>query len=676
MIKSLRRWWQIRTGKYETPFDTEVPFWTLSLVFHLALLLVLAKVLVPVDDVDRVGELVSETTSTLEMDEALPEELEIFETDVEELGNEAEEALAAEASSSPMLEFVTAEDISVDEAEFDVGEMLASEMAAAVADSTPSLEVLSVRGTAGRSLKSTSGAVDRITEEIRLRMDEGDLMVVWLFDQSASLRAQRTQLAKQFDRVYQQIAQFQNLDQVASTKRDFNPPLLTDIYQFGKTTSGLLPQPTFDIEKLRAAVASVTRDDSGEENVMSAVMQVTKKYKAMARPDARSGKPQRNVMLIVVTDEAGDDVARTDEAVRVCVNAGVSVYTIGVPAPFGRPITEVKWVDPDPEYDQAPQRARVDQGPETPRPERLKLDFVNGRDDLEQIDSGFGPFFLTRLCHETGGIYFAVHPNRNGGRRVRWGDVENYASKLNYFFDPEIMRRYQPNYVSINAYNQEVVRNKARQALVTAAEYTQTGALQSPQLRFPRLNEAAFVRQVSEAQKDAAFVSPAIDRLFEILKSGEVDREKEEEARWQAGYDLAMGRAIAARIRATTYNAMLAIAKTSLKFDPPKDEKTPQNNTWLLDPSDVVETGSRDQRLAEKAKMYLERVVAEHPGTPWAMLAREELRIPIGWQWRQAYTPPPRPRQPGNNNNNVDRGNERRPMMNRDPKQRRPVPKL
>ena len=238
------------------------------------------------------------------------------------------------------------------------------------------------------------------------------------------------------------------------------------------------------------------------------------------------------------------------------------------------------------------------------------------------------------------------------------------------------MRRYQPGYVSVKTYNQSLAENKARQALVQAAEYTRTGQpLRSPRLKFERLDEGRFVRTVSAAQQDAAFVGPALDRLMQTLKAGEVDREKEEEARWQAGFDLATGRAIAARLRASTYNEMLALVKTSMKFDPPKDDKTPQNNTWVLRPSEKVETGSRDAQLAEKAKQYLTRVVDEHPGTPWALIAKQELKVPIGWEWRQTYTAPPKPREPGMNNGN-NNGLERRPMMNRDPKQRRPVPRL
>ena len=132
-----------------------------------------------------------------------------------------------------------------------------------------------------------------------------------------------------------------------------------------------------------------------------------------------------------------------------------------------------------------------------------------------------------------------------------------------------------------------------------------------------------------------------LNQLFEILKAGESSRESESSLRWQAGYDLAIGQALSAKIRAETYNMMLAMVKTSMKFEPPKDKDTPKNNTWLLSPADTVTTGSRSEKLANKAKTYLQRVVDKHPDTPWAMIAQRELNIPIGWKWRQTYTLPP-----------------------------------
>ena len=216
------------------------------------------------------------------------------------------------------------------------------------------------------------------------------------------------------------------------------------------------------------------------------------------------------------------------------------------------------------------------------------------------------------------------------------------------------MRNYKPDYVSNRTYMERLNDNAARKALVQAAAFTTTGTLESPRLRFPKLDEARFVNDVSRAQQAAALVEPALDRLYAMLQAGEQDREKERSPRWQAGYDLAMGRAIAAKVRANTYNGMLALVKTKKKFSEPK-EGQPQNNTWVLRPAESTETGSQHAKLLDRAKTYLNRVVEEHPGTPWAMLAKRELATPIGWEWVEDYTEPPRPRQPGMNNNNPAR---------------------
>lgn len=229
------------------------------------------------------------------------------------------------------------------------------------------------------------------------------------------------------------------------------------------------------------------------------------------------------------------------------------------------------------------------------------------------------------------------------------------------------MRRYKPDYVSTSTYNQRVRTNKARWALVNAAQKSRTGTLEAPRMRFPKTDEAEFVRRVSRAQQGAAVLEPKMNQLYGILQAGESDRTNERSPRWQAGFDLAYGRVIAAKIRAESYNAMLALAKTKLKFENPK------NNTWVLVADDVISTGGKQEKLAEKAKTYLNRVIAEHPGTPWAMLADRELQTPIGWRWKESYTVPREERQRMNNNNN-----QPEPDMpeNGMPKEMRPPPKL
>ena len=108
----------------------------------------------------------------------------------------------------------------------------------------------------------------------------------------------------------------------------------------------------------------------------------------------------------------------------------IPVYVIGVPAPFGRKETQMKWIDPDPKFDQSPQWGMVEQGPESLLPERIKLSFAGSKADEEPMDSGFGPYALTRLCFETGGIYFAVHPNRSLTKTVSRGETAAFSSHL------------------------------------------------------------------------------------------------------------------------------------------------------------------------------------------------------------------------------------------------------
>jgi hypothetical protein len=95
---------------------------------------------------------------------------------------------------------------------------------------------------------------------------------------------------------------------------------------------------------------------------------------------------------------------------------------------------------------------------------------------------------------------------------------------------------------------------------------------------------------------------------------------------------LAIGRALAVKVRTEGYNVMLAQAKQGLKF------KDPRNDTWVLRPAREVTANSALAKDALAATAYLQRVVAEHPGTPWAMDAERELEQPLGWQWRERFT--------------------------------------
>lgn len=668
MWQRIRRWWQIQTGEVETPFDSDVPFWVISLTFHLTLLILLAKILMPAP-ADRKVQLVAAPETVLALQE-LPPEVDFDPLKTMEVGSSSLDALELAAAQAPEMELDSRDPVEVQTAESLVGELLLNDSFDQA--SADNLQALATKGTVGQAVAGAAGAVDRLTQEILLSLDDRPTLVVWLFDQSASLMRQREEIRERFDRVYAE------LDTLADSgaeqfKKHSTQPLLTTVYAFGSTFNRMLEDPTDDVGLLKDAVDRIQRDDTGLEYVFSAVLQTATDFHKLRKTNRAGGERERNVMIIVVSDEAGDDINRLDECSAFCGKWEIPVYVVGIPAPFGRDETRVRWVDPDPNYDQTPQWALVSQGPETILPERLSLDYVGSNlDDLEEIDSGFGPFGLTRLAYETGGIYFAVHPNREIGRAIRPGETADYSAYLRFFFDPEIMRRYKPDYVSRQTYFERLSANKCRQALVQAAQFSRIGALQAPVLVFPKLDEAAFTNIVNQAQRSAALLEPKMNQLYDILRLGESDRDSEISPRWKAGFDLAYGRALAGKVRAESYNAMLALIKTKLKFE------NEENNTWVLKPSDKIEVGSQAEKMAEKAKTFLQRVVDEHPGTPWALLAQRELETPVGWTWTEQFTPPPEPPRPQTNvpNNNPPPPNVPQPRPLEMPKPKRPPPKL
>ncbi len=525
------------------------------------------------------------------------------------------------------------------------------------------------KGKVGEGTQGAAGAVDRLTYEILQSLEERPTLVVWLFDQSGSLHRQRAEIRQRFDKIYEELGIVEKSGGQAFKKSIKDIPLVTSIVGFGADVKLFTEEPISDLAEIKSIVDSIPTDNSGVEKAFSAVELAADRYVTYRKNRAGNG-PLRNVLLVVVTDERGDDVDRLEPAIQTCRRWAMPVYVIGVPAPFGREHTFVKYVDPDPKFDQSPQWAQVDQGPETIYSERVQVGFSGNFEEEPVIDSGFGPYGLTRLCYETGGIYFTVHPNRNVNRQVSRYEIEAFAADLKYFFDPAVMARYRPDYLSTLDYQQKVKQSALRSALVTAAMQV-APTLDRPQTRFVKKDEAGLVGELTKAQQDAAKLEPSLARLSAILEPGLAGRYGENTPRWRAGYDLAYGRVLAQKVRTETYNAMLAKLKRGMLFEKPK------NNTWVIAPAEEISVGSKWEREAELAKELLTAVVTDHPNTPWALLAESELKSPIGWKWNEEFTDlsPPKVMTPGNNNNNAPPPkDDQKRMLDRAPK--RPVPKL
>ncbi|MEC9091160.1 MAG: hypothetical protein VX438_00540, partial [Planctomycetota bacterium] len=332
----------------------------------------------------------------------------------------------------------------------------------------------------------------------------------------------------------------------------------------------------------------------------------------------------KTTLLVLVTDEAGDDpyqkigdVNAVDVVAAKLKQNSMLFFVIGYAAPFGRESDLVEGTQKNISY-----------GPESAFRERINLGLWDGSTNIFRYDSGFGPWNLERLCRESGGQFLPDRPAQRSMRLVSKMQ-SNWPAVTTEQFSSVVMSRYKPYYGPIEAYEQDLQSNKAKLALHAAAKLPHARTLRVQVYEFRQTNEAAMVRSINSTQRVPAVIQPGLEKLYNLLKSGEADREALVSKRWRASYDLAYGRTLANYVRVIGLNSMLAELKAGKTFS------NPENNSWMLVPDDEVSTGTSSKKMAQKANVYLRRVIDEHPETPWALIAKKELESPFGWKWQE-----------------------------------------
>ena len=278
---------QIQPDETESIAARQLPAWSLSLALHVALLIVVSLMSfatpLPFDLILTVHD--------AEPLEEIPQEFHFSDEIMPTIG-----ALSAHGDAAAMAAAPTISDL--DEVsdvfeEVELGEIQASTEEMLTTTLDPSNKVVS--GVAGVGVTGAGGAIDRITHEILLSMEDRDTLVVWLFDQSGSLSRQRKEIREKLRRIYEELGL---LSGTIPERSDQQQPLLTSVMAFGKSAKWMIDAPTADVDQIQDAIKSITMDDSGIENVFSSVYMAAEKFKRWKR--------KRNVMLIVVSDEVGD----------------------------------------------------------------------------------------------------------------------------------------------------------------------------------------------------------------------------------------------------------------------------------------------------------------------------------------------------------------------------------
>ena len=545
--------------------------WFVSLGLHGVVLLCLAGITIDPQIIHAPAIQIEQPISEPEPEFVFePEELEVSDVDLKELGALSERGVTvAEAISQnkadipfipPPQNMLVAKSVRIEPVTF---ESMGPNEVDQLIETVVGVNV-------GVAATGASGAIDRLSLEIARSLEDAPTTVCWVFDQSVSLAGQRQEIASRLKRVFHELSH--------DSEGDTPAGLTNLVLAYGQRFQFIVNKPTRVSGEVVEAIQGIEVDNSGVEKTFTAIRAAADRLNAIRRVGRSNG------MIVVFTDEVGDDQSLADQVATVCRRLGVSVCVVGVPAPFGQRFVEMKYVEFDPTYASVEDWAVVEQGPETLFPEAIHISdnsFSN-----EAIDSGFGPFSLSKLCYQTGGVYIAVHANRNLQGRVPDRATAPMSSRIRYFFDPESLRDYQPDYVSAAKLRQKVASNAAKQSLVTAAAATNLKPMVSPETVFPKKSEGELANLLSLAQRSAAVLQPRVDAIYAQLLRGLPDRESIEEERWKAGFDLAMGRILAMKVRTDAYNLMLARAKSGMQFQRPKSD------TWVLRPSDIVNVGS------------------------------------------------------------------------------------
>lgn len=460
------------------------------------------------------------------------------------------------------------------------------------------------------SYRGDTTAARTVIKQIKDSIELDRTLVVWIIDTSPSA-------LRVTDELRRAAVDFYASGELKVVQAAQPGQLVSAVIGFGEETNFVLETPSADSAAVKNAFNELKTGNEGREVTFITLQQALDKYVPLHLDD------RRRLIVVLATDEAGSDQQFAEQIVPVLRKHEIPVFVVGVHSPWGSANPYAADLPPE------KKKELPVYGPESVQSERVLIQMpVNSYrygQSAELIDSGFGPFALERIAREGGGAF--LEARASGGASYGGGKV--WPSGNEQRFDPHVMKKYAPDYVSPAEYQDMVAANKACAALVAAAQLPRAQVLTAPTMTFVRRNEPELKRAIAAAQKEAARVSPQLEQLTDTLTAGERDRDQLTSPRWQAGFDLALGRSLAARARAEGYNAMLAALGRGRTFE------NQASTTWYLEPADTIEAGSVYQKMADKAREILQRVVKEHPDTPWAKEAEEDLRTAMGWKWRE-----------------------------------------
>ncbi len=495
-----------------------------------------------------------------------------------------------------------------------------------------------ITGESGYFVEGYSAGLDRMTMELIRLLRKDKLLVVWLFDESESMKDDQQEV--KLKRIHEELVLVQQ-----GNPGKPNDLLLTAIASFGKQVHLQTKRPTSKTEEVLAAIDKIPVDKSGVENLCTAVAKLLMEYGKFAQKD------NRKVVLIVVTDEAGDDGHLLELALKEAKRIKAPIYCFGRQATFGSLYSHVKWRNPKTgELHFLPIR----RGPETPFVELLQHNGYRRRMDAHSTP--FASYEQARLCQETLGICFLL-PGQEANL------VDSTKRKLNERF---ALREYYPDWSSRAQYQAERDKSPFRKAIWDVIVMLNPFDPKAKNLELP---DPAQTRErfSTDPERYGPKVKNRIGHIKHLLATTQKARAslervkplrlREPSARWRANYDLLSAQLAWYEVRLIQYALGLdTFVRTGLAE---QLKENPKHNRWFLreTPSEFLLPDEQQQKLLgitpeelkklhAKAIAELSAVRTDYKDTPWGLRAEWELHRKTGVQF-QTYAfvvVPPNPK--------------------------------
>ena len=441
-------------------------------------------------------------------------------------------------------------------------------------------------------VKEIGVALDQLAREILRHLKDHKLTVVWLFDESISMQDDQKTILQKFDRVSSELKL--NADPNKKNAGALNHAIVG----FGQEMDYVLEKPRDDIDQIGRAIKHLKIDSTGIENTMQAIREVVERY-------ANVVQKGRRLLIVLVTDESGDDGTYVEEARQALKKYKVPLYVIGRQSLFGYPYAHHQYID---KVTKDVYHPLIRRGPETADLELYQWDGLYDRWDEQP--SGFAPYELARLTRDSGGIYFVL-PSEEF-MRVRQREQAYSIAQL---------KEYLPEYDNRLAY---VERRNASNLRRRMHDIVLEGKALIHRRIFPIEHDELVNAALAEGEKATMKLNELLG-IQKVLEQLAKDREREPEKRWQAHYDLMLAQTAAFQVKAYEYRALMA----SIAKAPPRPKHQPVADSltiWVVNHSrEPLAPRNETAKKYVEAERLLKEVIVRHPKTPWADLAQDAL---------------------------------------------------